>query len=192
MIEAQKSIGEMMTLYEQGVRPLPAMLTDPKERLLAANLVVEEALEFADALGFNAVEQEDGSIKLVPSGREPDLVKAGDAVGDVLVVTLGGANRLGISAPDVFAEVHRSNMSKTWPHCGSCGAELDENDQHSPLRVVREACPALRPGGNGVYAVEQRLHKREEDGKVIKPPTYSKANIKRVLANQKPLPFATV
>lgn len=175
----------MMELYEQGVRPLPAMLTYPKERLLTANLVIEEALEFVTAMGFNAVEQEDGSLKLVEHGREPNLIEAADAIGDVLVVILGAANRLGVSATDIFKEVNRSNMSKTWSHCTVCNCELDENENHTPEQ--QKACPALQ-----VYGVEQRLHKRLADGKVIKPPTYSPADIKGVLEQQKPLPFATV
>ena len=194
MIEAQRSIAKMMELYEQGVRPLPAMLTDPKERLLTANLVVEEALEFAEAMGFNAIEKEDGSIKLVPHGREPDLINAADAIGDELVVILGAANRLGVSAPDVFAEVNRSNMSKTWSHCMSCDAELDANDRHpvGDPTLTQKICPSLLGGTGSVYGVEERLHKRPEDGKVIKPPTYSPADIKGILEQQKPLPFATV
>ena len=180
----------MMELYEQDVRPLPAMLTDPKERLLTANLVIEEALEFCVAMGFNAVEQEDGSIKLVEHGRGANLVEAADAIGDMLVVDLGAANRLGIDAEHVFNEVNRSNMSKTWAHCMTCNAELGVNNQHAD--EDRKFCPAVQGGAGSVYGIEQRLHKREEDGKVIKPPTYSKADIVGALANQEPLSFATV
>ena len=190
MIQAQHKIAIMMELYEQGVRPLPAMITDEKERLLTANLVVEEALEFAEAMGFNAIEKEDGSIKLVPHGREPDLINAADAIGDELVVILGAANRLGVSAPDVFAEVNRSNMSKTWAHCMTCDAELDANDRHA--EEDRKFCPQVQGGAGSVYGVEQRLHKRPEDGKVIKPPTYSPADVQGTLDKQDPLPFATV
>lgn len=132
-----------MQLFGQEVRTVPAMIPDPKERLLAANLVVEEALEFAKALGFDPEQQEDGSVKLVESGEEPNLVEAADAVGDVLVVTYGAANRLGIRAAAVFSEVNRSNMTKVWP--------------------------------------DGTIHRRDEDGKVLKPDTYSPANIERVL-----------
>ena len=145
----QIDVAIMMKLFGQAVRMLPQMIEDPKERLLAANLVVEEALEFADALGFNAEEQENGSIKLVPSGREPDLVKAIDGLGDILVVTYGGFNRLGVLAEPVFREVNRSNMSKVWP--------------------------------------DGTIHKRESDGKVIKPDSYSPADIKGVIESLLPV-----
>jgi NTP pyrophosphatase (non-canonical NTP hydrolase) len=193
MIEQQKNIAKMMELYEQSVRPLPAMLTDPKERLLTANLVIEEALEFVNALGFDLTLGDHG-FKLVDFCRRSDLIETADAIGDVLVVILGAANRLGINAEDVFNEVNRSNMSKTWSHCMSCDAELDANDRHlvgDPL-VCQKICPALLGGKGSVYGVEQRLHKRAEDGKVIKSPTYSPADIVSTLAKQSPLPFATV
>jgi hypothetical protein len=190
VIEQQKKIATMMKLYEQDVRPLPAMLTDPKERLLTANLVIEEALEFVMAMGFNAVEQEDGSIKLEEHGRGPNLIEAADAIGDMLVVDLGAANRLGVNAQDVFAEVNRSNMSKTWAHCMTCNAELDANDRHA--EEDRKFCPQVQGGAGSVYGVGQRLHKRPEDGKVIKPPTYSPADVQGTLDKQDPLPFATV
>lgn len=142
MYQPQKDVAVMMTLFGQEVRTVPAMLQDPKERLLTANLVVEEALEFAKALGFEPEQQEDGSIKLV-EGDTPNLVDAADAVGDILVVTYGAANRLGVQAPAIFKEVNRSNMTKVWP--------------------------------------DGTIHRREEDGKVMKPDTYSPANIEKVL-----------
>jgi predicted HAD superfamily Cof-like phosphohydrolase len=183
LIEQQKDIGTMMELYQQDVRPLPAMLTDPKERLLTANLVIEEALEFCVAMGFNAVEQEDGSIKLVPHGREPDLKEAADAIGDMLVVDLGAANRLGVNSEDVFIEVNRSNMSKTWPHCSKCDLELTP----AAGGFIHE--PDYHHTG---FEIVWKIHKRPEDGKVIKPPSYSPADVAGVLARQKPLPFANV
>jgi predicted HAD superfamily Cof-like phosphohydrolase len=108
----QEDVAEMMVIFGQQVRTLPDMIMDPKERLLTANLVLEEALEFCVAMGFNAVEQEDGSIGLELHGRDPDLVGACDAIGDMLVVDYGAANRLGVKAKDLFHEVDRSNKTK--------------------------------------------------------------------------------
>ncbi len=135
--ELQPKVAEMMTLFGQDVKVLPRMIEDPKTRLLVANLVVEEALEFAAAMGFVPNTAED--FELTSSGCEPNLVEAADAVGDILVVTYGAANRLGIDATEVFKEVHRSNMTKVWP--------------------------------------DGTVHKRESDGKVIKPDTYSPADV---------------
>jgi predicted HAD superfamily Cof-like phosphohydrolase len=142
--EPQAKVAEMMKLFGQDVRSLPRMIEDPKERLLAANLVIEEAVEFVRALGFDPTVNEDGEIELKEeSAYTPDLVQAADAIGDVLVVTYGAANRLGVDAAAIFHEVHRSNLTKVWP--------------------------------------DGTVHKRESDGKVVKPETYSPANIPAVL-----------
>lgn len=140
----------MMVIFGQKVRTLPDMIEDPKERLLTANMVIEEAAEFCVALGFNVTVEEDGSIKLVPHGREPDLVEAADAVGDILVVTYGAANRLGFKAKDVFHEVDRSNKTKF--HVDDKGrryvkrrltdGKVIKPDHYSPADIAGVLCAA--------------------------------------------------
>lgn len=146
--EPQHKVAEMMKLFGQDVRIVPRMIEDPKERLCAANLVIEEAVEFVRALGFDPIVDEDGEVALreEPS-YTPDIVQAADAIGDILVVTYGAANRLGVNGPAVFNEVHRSNMTKVWP--------------------------------------DGTVHKRESDGKVIKPNTYTPPDIEEVLKSSK-------
>jgi predicted HAD superfamily Cof-like phosphohydrolase len=70
--------------------------TIPGDELLAlrSRLLSEEANEFAQA------------------ARARDLVGMADALADVLYVVLGTATVLGIDLEPVFAEVHRSNMTK--------------------------------------------------------------------------------
>ena len=41
-----------------------------------------------------------------------DLLGVADGIGDALYVILGTASAYGLNAADIFAEVHRSNMSK--------------------------------------------------------------------------------
>jgi predicted HAD superfamily Cof-like phosphohydrolase len=109
----QSSVAEMMRAFGQEARRTPAMIEDPIERELTAKLVLEEALEFVEALGFT-VNLSNGEINL--HGELPtNLVEAADAIGDILVVTYGAANRLGIRAYPIFQEVQRSNMSKVGP-----------------------------------------------------------------------------
>jgi len=43
---------------------------------------------------------------------EPDLIEIADAIGDMLYVIYGTADQYGLDADAIFAEVHRSNMSK--------------------------------------------------------------------------------
>jgi predicted HAD superfamily Cof-like phosphohydrolase len=73
-------------------------------------LLVEEAGEAAEALSTLA--------EALRAGHDP--VEAYQAVAkelaDVLYVTYGAADALGIDLPAVFVEVHRSNMSKLDEH----------------------------------------------------------------------------
>jgi len=69
-------------------------LVDPQVLLLRARLIVEEAAEFLEA------------------ASNANLVKMADALVDILYVTYGAANVLGIDLEPLFSEVHRSNMTK--------------------------------------------------------------------------------
>jgi predicted HAD superfamily Cof-like phosphohydrolase len=76
---------------------------------------------------------------------EGDVVAYADAVADLLYVVYGTADEAGIDVDAVFAEVHRSNMSKV----GADGKVL-----------------------------------RREDGKILKPDTYSPPDVESVLDAQ--------
>src|SRR5512143_3696452 len=65
-----------------------------KDRLRRARLVFTEAAEFIEA------------------ADKDDFVEMVDALADLLVVTYGTAVEMGVDLEPVFAEVHRSNMSK--------------------------------------------------------------------------------
>lgn len=69
-------------------------------------LLVEEACEAAEALTALARTLHSGAD---PRGAYQAVAKE---LADVLYVTYGAADALGIDLPAVFAEVHRSNMSK--------------------------------------------------------------------------------
>lgn len=75
-------------------------------RVLRMDLITEECMELIDALGLHTG---DGVISVGP----PDVVKVADALADLLYVTVGAALEWGIPLDRVFAEVHRSNMTKT-------------------------------------------------------------------------------
>lgn len=72
-------------------------------------LLVEEAGEAAEALRDLA--------EALRAGHDPGEAYRAVAkeLADVLYVTYGAANALGIDLPAVFVEVHRSNMSKVGP-----------------------------------------------------------------------------
>jgi len=72
------------------------MLPSIKQRKLRMNLLLEECKELEQAF------------------KEGDLVESADAIVDILYIVFGGAHDLGIAEklPELFAEVHRSNMTK--------------------------------------------------------------------------------
>ena len=75
--------------------------TEPTLELftLRFNLIDEELTEFDDA------HWSDTDFK-------PNLIEIADAIGDMLYVIYGTADQYGLDADAIFAEVHRSNMSK--------------------------------------------------------------------------------
>jgi predicted HAD superfamily Cof-like phosphohydrolase len=85
-------------------------------RLLRANLILEEAREVIEELGFVVTEDPEVGIRLVPhaefSINGVDLEKLAKELADLKYVTYGTDEVFGIPAEAVFEEVHRSNMSK--------------------------------------------------------------------------------
>lgn len=86
-------------------------------RELRVKLILEEALEFAAACGFEVIastgseQSKVASIYLVSIGH-PDLVEMADALGDLDYVVQGANLAFGIPSEEVMAEIHASNMSK--------------------------------------------------------------------------------
>jgi len=92
-----------------------------------------------------------------------DPVEYLDAVGDLLYVVYGAAIAAGFTSQQIEAavyEIHRSNMSKLW--------SADEIDS------IPADCRASNVG-DGRYIV------RRNDGKIIKSPTYSPANLQPII-----------
>ena len=177
----QQDIVTLMKQFDQEVKESPEM-PDAKTRLLRARLVFEEALEFVRACGCTVATTDgagvidDVSVVLDPKGT-PDLTEYVDGCVDQLVVTYGALNAAGVKVEPAWDEVQRSNMSKAWPHCDVCDAVLE-----------RALGPELVHSGNvnahgGLWSVVLKVHKRE-DGKFIKAPTYSPADLKRVIEEQ--------
>jgi predicted HAD superfamily Cof-like phosphohydrolase len=182
----QQDIVTLMQLFNQQVKESPE-LPDPETRLLRARLVFEEAIEFVKGCGCtvtlaasNGEEQAAGLDKIgvvLDPTREPDFIEYVDGCIDQLVVTYGALNAAGVKAEPAWDEVQRSNMSKAWPHCSDCDAVL-------VLDAGQELVhPEAANAHDGDWRPVLKIHKRA-DGKVIKSPTYSPANIRRVLDEQ--------
>lgn len=155
MGERGKMLREFHDAYGVPMRDMPTSDVPELERLLRARLVLEEALEFVEAMGctvyapdsfiegqLTQVVPTDIQIQIDPT-RDVDLELAADALADTAYVVEGSAVQLGIDLDPVFAEVHRSNMSK------------------------------LGADGKPIY--------RAEDGKVLKGPGFRPPDIGRVL-----------
>jgi predicted HAD superfamily Cof-like phosphohydrolase len=184
----QEDIVTLMNQFNQQVKDSPE-LPDAETRLLRARLVFEEALEFVKgcgctvrmtAAGLNgeagAAVINDIGVVLDPDGT-PDFAEYVDGRIDQLVVTYGALNAAGVKAQPAWDEVQRSNMSKAWPHCSVCDAVLERG---KGLELVH---PEDANAHNGDWKPNLKIHKRP-DGKFIKAPTYSPANLKRVIDEQ--------
>jgi predicted HAD superfamily Cof-like phosphohydrolase len=177
----QQDIADLMRQYYQEVKTSPEM-PDEATRLLRARLVFEEALEFVRACGCTVALDSDAAvmdrISVQPDASvAPDLVEYVDGCVDQLVVTYGALNAAGVQVQPAWDEVQRSNMSKAWPHCSRCDAVL-ELGAGGQLVHSASATAHAEP-----WTPVLRIHKRE-DGKVVKSPTYSPADIRRVIAEQ--------
>jgi len=188
----QEDIVTLMKQFDQQVKDAPE-LPDPATRLLRARLVFEEALEFVKGCGCTVTTTSAGakaetpviddiSVVLDPVGK-PDLTEYVDGCIDQLVVTYGALNAAGIKAQPAWDEVQRSNMSKAWPHCSVCDAVLERG---AGAELVH---PKHAPAHNGDWKAVLKVHKRP-DGKFIKSPTYSPADLKRVIDEQTQLATA--
>lgn len=99
--------------------------------------------------------------------EESDINHQAKELCDLLYVVFGTALEMGIwdQLPGLMQEVHRSNMSKVWPR------DL----------VIKEANDfKIRPARNFFYAVDGGFVVKNENGKVLKPTTYSPAKIEVV------------
>lgn len=167
-------------------------------RRLRAKLILEEALETVRALGIRA------SVLNVPSGRglaclmhednqivceeayyEPNLEAIADGCADLRVVTIGTEVVCGIPGDKTFAEVMRSNDGKLWSDSDvmrEFNFELEKLPewQRGQVNHVRDSDKVAIYIGDGQWLV------KDKDGKVVKPESYSPANLKPLLkpANQ--------
>ena len=135
-------IQEFMEAIGQTVRTTPTDDISEEERLLRVKLVIEEAIEFAQAMGVaiyindysSIVFLEDSELQFeIDRGLELDLVEAADALSDLVVVTKGSAHTLGIPIDDITDIVMDTNMAKLDPSTGK------------PIR--REDGKVLKPEG---------------------------------------------
>jgi NTP pyrophosphatase (non-canonical NTP hydrolase) len=164
MKQAQAKLYEFHRKFGAVVNTKPTIL-DEETRKLRMCLIEEECFE-----------------ELFDAMLAEDMVEIADGLADTLYVLLGTACAYGIDLEPVFNEVHRSNMSKLWAHCKGCGAELG-CDNGQLVHKDSSGLTCLDCDQFGEFEVEYRVH-RNEAGKILKPSTYSPADVATVLAHQ--------
>lgn len=105
--EHQQRIDDFMRLAGQALPEDPA-LPSKEILLLRAKLILEEALETIDALGFHMMPLGD----LQPNEKPADLVLAIDGCADLSVVTIGTLSALGVDDEPVLRLVDANNLAK--------------------------------------------------------------------------------
>lgn len=175
MSEHQKRIAEFMRLAGQD---LPDRITVPSRevRELRARLILEEAIETIDALGFCAevVIRDDGSQRMkgpivVAHDRGYNLAQIADGCADISVVTIGTLLAFGIADKPLLEEVDRSNLAKfDWPKCQQHGLKM------APISDSAGLYRCLSPDGC-VYQTHGPY--KRADGKWMKSPDWTPPDI---------------
>lgn len=113
-------VKEFHKTFGHPVADAPTSIKDDRYILRLA-LILEEAFELADALGFSTYDIKDSADYMLNTigprvyDKEVDIVAVADALGDLEYVVNGAALEMGIPLPEVVAEIHRSNMTKLGP-----------------------------------------------------------------------------
>lgn len=119
LADRRNSYERVREFHEKFGHPVAAEPSIPADdrTTLRLSLILEEALELAEAMGFRIDKVQACVQSMLADGPvgEGDLVGIADALGDLEYVTNGAALEHGIPLPEIVAEVHRSNMTKLGP-----------------------------------------------------------------------------
>jgi predicted HAD superfamily Cof-like phosphohydrolase len=108
----QRRIENFMLLAGQEVKYFPRIPTDDI-RKLRATLILEEALETIDALGFGVkiTGPHPKDFELI-GGGPCNIIEVADGCADISVVTIGTLSAFGIGDKALLKEVDESNLRK--------------------------------------------------------------------------------
>ena len=109
-----EKVREFHEAFGHPVAEEPTAIADNRAELRLA-LILEEAIELAEAAGFDTAALQEAVSKGLERIEEPDVVGIADALGDLEYVVNGAALEHGINLPAVVTEIHRSNMTKLGP-----------------------------------------------------------------------------
>lgn len=107
-----QAVANFMNKYNQPMRLKPEIPTDDELRL-RRKLIEEEARETLTAiercLSLRSIHENYAKLR---GEQESLIIEVADGLADMLYVTFGTALSFGIPIESVFAEIHRSNMTK--------------------------------------------------------------------------------
>lgn len=175
MTSEQKAVKNFMKAFGQATPNSPTVIDEQTAKLRAA-LILEEALEtITKGLGIRVsignidIDKENFKqldIKFYQS-YPIDLVELADGLGDLHVVGYCGTGcAAGIDMEEIFKEIDRSNNSKLWD-----GKDIQQGQLNNPGSTIH-------PSGPNKWIL------RRADGKIIKSPNYSPANIEKYINKQ--------
>ena len=179
MTKQQAAVKDSMKSFGQNTPDTPVQL-DEETSKLRATLILEEAFEtITKGLGLTVTIVDDfgGESKVTEAGlkqisftfqkiKETDLVELSDGVADIGFVSEGTAVAAGIDMEPIHAEVARSNASKLWS-----ADDLIRGEFNAETMTMTQV-----DGGNFIV--------KREDGKIVKSPSYSPADITGELRKQ--------
>jgi len=134
--------------------PAPKKLALDDVRLeLRAKLILEEAIETAEAMGFDIEVHHQGTgghqTHLVKR-RSPDWPEVVDGLCDLTYVTLGVAVEMGLELLPFFHAVHHSNMKKIGGPVREDGKSLKPPGwKPPPIKYLLDRLITKERGGNG-------------------------------------------
>lgn len=173
-----------MRFFGQNIPDKPTPL-DEETSILRAKLTLEEAFEkITKGLGLTVTIVDDfgGEAKVSEAGlkqisfqfkkeKETDLVELADGISDINFVNLGDACAAGIDMEPIDAEVARSNDSKGWT-------------SEDLLNAMSGKVAGFNSDEIAVTPVGDKFCVKRGDGKVVKSPSYSPADVAGELAKQ--------
>jgi predicted HAD superfamily Cof-like phosphohydrolase len=113
--EHQRRVEKFMVCGGQD-NPSTPTIPSPEIRYLRASLILEEAIETIEALGYELVDEHP---MLLPSAKMPIMEDIVDGCCDLSVVTIGTLTACGIPDERFLEEVDINNLSKISPD-GRC------------------------------------------------------------------------
>ena len=122
MNKEQSSVLEFHKAFDQYIGKFPTVDIPQDVINLRIELIEEELQELKDGI------------------EEHDIIKIADALADLKYVVDGAGIAFGIDLEPIFAEVHRSNMTKVGGHKREDGKWIKPNDYEPPdiLGVIAE------------------------------------------------------